>query len=112
MIPSQMLKGVLEGCVLKVVSQQETYGYQIVQELKNYGFIEIVEGTIYPLLLRLENKGFIISRLVDSDIGPKRKYYCITPVGAEILEEFEENWKELEEAVNALLNRGKGNECR
>ncbi len=103
MIPSQMLKGVLEGCVLKVVSGQETYGYQIVQELKNYGFTEIVEGTIYPLLLRLDNKGMLKSRLVDSDIGPKRKYYSITPLGTEVLKEFRNNWKELDAVVNALF---------
>ncbi|QAT42255.1 PadR family transcriptional regulator [Aminipila luticellarii] len=103
MIPSQMLKGVLEGCVLKVVSGQETYGYQIVQELKNYGFTEIVEGTIYPLLLRLDNKGMLKSRLVDSDIGPKRKYYSITLLGTEVLKEFRNNWKELDAVVNALF---------
>lgn len=103
MIPSQMLKGVLEGCVLKVVSEQETYGYQIVQELKDYGFAEIVEGTIYPLLLRLDNKGLLQSRLVESDIGPKRKYYSITPLGRETLNEFQDNWEELEVVVNALF---------
>lgn len=107
MVPSQMLKGVLEGCVLQVVSKNETYGYQIVQELRAYGFTEIVEGTIYPLLLRLENKGKIQSRMVESDIGPKRKYYSITPLGIESLKEFENNWNELEDIVNALFNGGK-----
>ncbi|QHI71609.1 PadR family transcriptional regulator [Aminipila terrae] len=107
MVPSQMLKGVLEGCVLQVVSKNETYGYQIVQELREYGFTEIVEGTIYPLLLRLDNKGQIQSRMVESDIGPKRKYYSITPLGTESLKEFENNWNELEDIVNALFNGGK-----
>lgn len=103
MIPSQMLKGVLEGCVLKVVSEQETYGYQIVQKLKEYGFVGIVEGTIYPLLLRLDNKGLLQSRLVESDIGPKRKYYSITPLGRESINEFQANWEELGIVVNSLF---------
>lgn len=103
MVPSQMLKGVLEGCVLKVVSKQETYGYQIVQELKEYGFTEIVEGTIYPLLLRLDKKGLLQSRLVESDIGPKRKYYSITSIGIETLNEFQNNWDELQIVVNTLF---------
>lgn len=54
MIPSQMLKGTLEGCILKVISQKETYGYEISEKLGEYGFADILEGTIYPLLLRLE----------------------------------------------------------
>ena len=54
MIPSQMLKGTLEGCVLKVISREETYGYEISQKLRQYGLADISEGTIYPLLLRLE----------------------------------------------------------
>lgn len=54
MIPSQMLKGVLEGCVLAIIAQNETYGYEISQQLEHYGFGKITEGTIYPLLLRLE----------------------------------------------------------
>ena len=59
MIPSQMLKGTLEGCILKIISRQETYGYEISQQLQQYGFADISEGTIYPLLLRLEKSGLI-----------------------------------------------------
>ena len=56
MIPSQMLKGTLEGCIMAIISRQPTYGYEIAEQLKNYGFGQIAEGTIYPLLLRLEKK--------------------------------------------------------
>ena len=59
MISTQMLKGTLEGCVLAVIGQKETYGYEISEQLGKYGFGKVAEGTIYPLLLRLEKNGFI-----------------------------------------------------
>ena len=65
MIPSQMLKGVLQGSVLAILSQRETYGYEIVQALEAYGFGTISEGTVYPLLLRLEKGGLIQARFRD-----------------------------------------------
>ena len=63
MIPSQMLKGVLQGSVLAILGQRETYGYEIVQALHGYGFGSVSEGTIYPLLLRLEKEGWVSARL-------------------------------------------------
>lgn len=109
MIPSQMLKGVLEGCILSFIENGECYGYEITAKLADYGFGTVAEGTIYPILLRLEKNGAIEARLKSSSAGPKRKYYHITETGTENLREFRENWAELDCAVNRVL-KGAGNE--
>lgn len=106
MIPSQMLKGTLEGCILKVISHRETYGYEISQQLLTYGFSDISEGTIYPLLLRLEKNGLITAQFRESALGPKRKYFSTTPQGKVELVNFHTNWTALENAVNKLFNEG------
>ena len=106
MIPSQMLKGTLEGCILKVISEKETYGYEISQQLQQYGFGEIAEGTVYPLLLRLEKNGLISGTSRQSEKGPNRKYFSITEQGAAELKNFLQNWKALEYAVNSLCYKG------
>ncbi|WP_296560800.1 PadR family transcriptional regulator [uncultured Acetobacterium sp.] len=106
MIPSQMLKGTLEGCILKVISFQETYGYEISQSLQEYGFQDISEGTIYPLLLRLEKNGLVTTQYRASSLGPKRKYFQISSEGEIALTSFFANWKELENAVNQLFQNG------
>lgn len=106
MIPSQMLKGTLEGCILKIISQKETYGYEISQQLQDYGFSNISEGTIYPLLLRLEKSGFITAQHRESPLGPKRKYFSLSASGKSELAEFYSSWKELEHAVNNLFCNG------
>ena len=103
MIPSQMLKGILEGCILAVLSQRETYGYEISQTLKNYGFGDISEGTIYPLLLRLEKNALITATYRDMGRGPKRKYYTLTAAGQTELEQFADNFQALAAAVNQLF---------
>lgn len=103
MIPSQMLKGTLEGCILGVIKQKETYGYEISQKLTEYGFGKIAEGTIYPLLLRLEKNGFITATYHKSEQGPKRKYYNITDLGEVEYINFIDNYVELTNAVNSLL---------
>ena len=103
MIPSQMLKGMLEGCILEIINMQETYAYEISEKLNKYGFGEISEGTIYPIILRLQKNEMISATLKDSSTGPKRKYYSLTSRGKEALIEFKDNWKELNYAVNNLL---------
>ncbi|MGN0659236.1 MAG: PadR family transcriptional regulator [Emergencia sp.] len=105
MIPSQMLKGILEGCILKVISQKETYGYEISEELKAYGFSDISEGTIYPLLLRLEKKELIIARYMQSPVGPKRKYFSLSPAGQRELSSFYKSWRELSSVIGVLFER-------
>lgn len=104
MIPSQMLKGVLEGSVLAIISRQETYGYEISQQLEHYGFGKITEGTIYPLLLRLEKNGRLEAVYRASDVGPKRKYYHLTDAGREELAQFVSDFGEMAAAVQTLLN--------
>lgn len=109
MIPSQMLKGVLEGCVLAIIAQNETYGYEISQQLERYGFGKITEGTIYPLLLRLEKNGRLEAVYRASDVGPKRKYYHLTDAGREELAQFVSDFGEMAAAVQTLLNDEGGN---
>lgn len=106
---TQLLKGVLEGCVLVIIQREKTYGYQIIQELKPFGFDAISEGTIYPLLIRFEKKGIVSSHFEKSPFGPKRKYYSITKKGKVYLKEFIENWKSLSRKVECLL-KGENNE--
>ena len=103
MIPGQMLKGNLEDCVLAIISMGETYGYEIVQKLEEFGFGSIAEGTVYPLLLRLEKKDFVLTELRESATGPKRKYYSITPAGKAEIISFIEAFRELAEAVENLM---------
>jgi len=105
MISSQMLKGTLEGCILKVISRKETYGYEISESLKEYGFADISEGTIYPLLLRLEKNGYIRADYRESPVGPRRKYFSITAAGGRELESFVYSWEELKKAVDTLFER-------
>lgn len=106
MIPSQMLKGTLEGCILKVISKQETYGYEISEKLKEHGFSNISEGTVYPLLLRLEKNKLITAIYKKSLVGPKRKYFSITPEGVEELNKFYGHWQELRKATDSLFENG------
>ena len=105
MIPSQMLKGTLESCILKIISRKETYGYEISEMLKAYGFFDISEGTIYPILLRLEKKGLIAAEYRESPVGPKRKYFTITLAGIEEFRQFYASWTELAAAIDQLFQK-------
>ena len=100
---SQLMRGTLEGCILRIISVQTTYGYEIMEHLKKNGFEEISEGTIYPLLLRLEKQGSITSSLLPSPLGPKRKYFTITESGKRYLESFTRCWNRVYRAVNKLV---------
>lgn len=106
MISSQMLKGTLEGCILKIISDKETYGYEISEKLKEYGFSEIAEGTIYPLLLRLERNDYIRAVYRESTVGPKRKYFSVTTKGSAELNTFYCSWQELAQAINNMFQNG------
>lgn len=110
MIPSQMLKGTLSGCILAIISRRETYGYEIAETLSRYGFGKVAEGTIYPLLLRLEKNGLVDTEYRASELGPKRKYYRLTPQGAQKMESFIESYNELRIAVDSTLKGGEENE--
>ena len=107
-----MLKGTLEGCILAIISKSETYGYEISRQLEEYGFGSIAEGTIYPLLLRLEKNKLVTAVYRQSELGPKRKYYSLTDTGKSELEQFMDNYRELSAAVGRLFQdmEGKWNE--
>lgn len=100
---SQLMRGTLEGCILKIISQEETYGYEIVSQLQKYGFTDAKEGTIYPLLVRLEKKEIISSMYKESPLGPKRKYYFITNLGDEYLKQFVSAWNEVKDSVDRIF---------
>ena len=100
---SQLMRGTLEGCILKIIGEKTTYGYEILLSLKNRGFSDISEGTIYPLLLRLEKQGSISSKLLPSPLGPKRKYYSITDEGRSYLESFISTWKQISYSVAMIV---------
>lgn len=110
MIPSQMLKGMLEGCVLEIIRKEETYAYEISKLLENYGFGKISEGTIYPIILRLQKNDLVKPTMRDSNSGPKRKYYHLTKKGISSLNEFKDNWTKLDHAINNLFIGGSGDE--
>ena len=95
---AQMRKGVLEFCILSVLSNGEAYPSDIIGHLKDAKLI-IVEGTLYPLLTRLKNAGLLNYRWEESTSGPPRKYYRLTELGGQFLTELETTWEELEKAV-------------
>ncbi|MDF3002401.1 MAG: putative transcriptional regulator [Bacillota bacterium] len=101
---SQLMRGTLEGCILKIINLEVTYGYEIMEKLKNYGFEDIQEGTIYPLLVRLEKKGLIFAEFRPSPLGPSRKYYFITKDGIETLSSFEAYWNSLSNTVKKIIS--------
>jgi PadR family transcriptional regulator PadR len=94
-----MRKGVLEFCILSIISGGEVYPSDIIEKMKEAKLI-VVEGTLYPLLTRLKNSGLLSYNWVESNAGPPRKYYKLTPLGTEHLKELKKTWDELVEAVN------------
>lgn len=100
---AQLLKGILEGCVLAIVADGETYGYEILSRLEKSGFDSMLEGTLYPVLTRLEKKGHIACRKEKSPYGPIRKYYSVTQKGLDSLAVFKENYKKIAAAADTVL---------
>ncbi|WIV12786.1 PadR family transcriptional regulator [Proteiniborus sp. MB09-C3] len=100
---TQMLKGLLEGCILMIVSRHETYGYEICERLGEHGFKEVSEGSVYPILIRLEKKKLLYSNMKESPLGPMRKYYYLTDQGLKELEDFIDIWKEIKKNVDSVL---------
>ncbi len=101
---AQMRKGVLEFCILSIISQGEVYPSDIIGKLKDSRLM-VVEGTLYPLLTRLKNAGLLSYTWVESSSGPPRKYYKLTPIGVEFLKELSVTWNELVEAVSKTANQ-------
>ena len=98
---SQMRKGVLEFCILSIIRQGEVYPSDIVDKMKAAN-LQILEGTLYPLLTRLKNDGLLTYRWVESNSGPPRKYFLMTDKGLEFYGALEKTWNELADAVHAL----------
>ena len=101
---AQMRKGILEFCILSILSDGEHYPSEIIERLKNAKLI-VVEGTLYPLLTRIKNDGLLTYRWEESQSGPPRKYYKLTPIGEKFLKGLEETWQELSAAVNKATRK-------
>jgi len=99
-----MRKGVLEYCILSIISKKEVYASDILFQLKEAELI-VVEGTLYPLLTRLKNDGLLSYRWEESKSGPPRKYYEITDAGKEFLKGLDQGWNDLVEAVEKLVGK-------
>ncbi|WP_416149867.1 PadR family transcriptional regulator [Salipaludibacillus sp. HK11] len=102
---TQLLKGILEGCLLAIIHKGPTYGYEISLKLKSLGIDNISEGSIYPLLLRLQKEQYIYGKMEKSPHGPNRKYYYLTEHGEGALTEFKKQWNILQVPINQLLNK-------
>jgi DNA-binding PadR family transcriptional regulator len=103
-----MLKGVLEGCVLEIISRKETYGYEIVKKLNSLGFEEVVEGTVYTILLRLEKKKLVDIQKKPSEMGPPRKFYTLNTAGRNQLQTFWRKWDFIASKISQLKENPNG----
>jgi PadR family transcriptional regulator PadR len=103
-VKAQMRKGILEYCILSILSREDSYAPQIISELKDADMI-VVEGTLYPLLTRQKNQGLLSYRWAESPQGPPRKYYMITDRGREMLEELDKEWEEMVAQIRMIRHR-------
>lgn len=99
-----MRKGLLEYCILSIISHSEAYASDILETLKNAELL-VVEGTLYPLLTRMKNEGLLSYRWQESTGGPPRKYYTLTPEGEQLLAQLNEEWQSICQAVNQITNQ-------
>lgn len=99
---TELLKGVLEGCVLEIISREKTYGYEITRQLNALGFTDVVEGTVYTILIRLEKSGLVEITKKPSDMGPPRKFFTLNEAGRTELQRFWEKWAFVTSKLNQL----------
>lgn len=104
---TEMLKGTLEGCVLEIISREETYGYAITRSLNALGLADVIEGTVYTILLRLEKNGLVQVTKRPSGIGPPRKFYALNDAGRAELAAFWEKWDFLRSRIDRLREGGR-----
>jgi PadR family transcriptional regulator PadR len=104
---TEMLKGTLEGIVLAILSGRPAYGYEITAWLRGQGFSDIAEGTVYALLIRVEQRGLVDVEKVSSEKGPPRKVYSLNASGREYLDEFWRTWSFLAQRLERLREGGK-----
>lgn len=102
---TEMLKGVLEGCVLEIISREATYGYEITQQLRKLGFTDVVEGTVYTILVRLEKNQLVSTEKKPSEVGPPRKFYTLTNLGYKELHTFWAKWDYVSSKINELRSK-------
>ena len=100
---SQILKGTLEACILQLIKNKDMYGYEITEQLSNYGLDMVAQGTIYPLLMKLEKENLVVSYLKESNFGPPRKYYSITEEGNKYIVNFKDVWKNISTTITDIL---------
>lgn len=103
---TEMLKGTLEGIVLAILAARPAYGYEITARLREEGFADIAEGTVYALLVRIEQRGLVDVEKVPSEKGPPRKVYSLNPRGRDYLDEFWRTWAFLTERIAQLHETG------
>ena len=101
----QLLKGVLSLLLLHLLAERESYGYEVVQRLQAAGFADVLEGSVYPALSRLQREGRVDTRLVPSSSGPARKYYRLTDTGRDALAAGTATWARHVAAVDVVLGR-------
>ncbi|MGI6153419.1 MAG: PadR family transcriptional regulator [Christensenellaceae bacterium] len=99
---TEMLKGILEGCVLEIISREQTYGYEITRRLNALGFTDVVEGTVYTILVRFEKNKLVEVTKKPSDIGPPRKFYALNAAGRRELRLFWKKWGFVSAKINEL----------
>jgi PadR family transcriptional regulator, regulatory protein PadR len=104
---TEMLKGTLEGLVLAILAVRSAYGYEITARLREQGFSDIAEGTVYALLLRFEQKGLVDVEKLPSEKGPPRKVYSLNAAGQQYLDEFWKSWSFLTAQLEQLHEGGK-----
>ena len=102
---TEMLKGTLEGVVLAVLAERPAYGYEITARLREQGFSDLVEGTVYALLIRVEQRGLVDVEKVPSEKGPPRKVYSLNATGRAYLEEFFQTWGFLTDRIAHLKDK-------
>jgi PadR family transcriptional regulator PadR len=103
---TQLLKGVLDMCLLSIIREEPSYGYEMVRKLQDRGLSLVSEGSIYPLLSRLQKAGLLDGFLVQSSEGPARKYYRITESGTAALETWTQEWNQFRDGVEDVLTGG------
>ena len=103
---TEMLKGTLEGCVLEIIGNEETYGYAITRRLNELGFTDVVEGTVYTILLRLEKNKLVQVTKRPSGMGPPRKFYALNEAGREQLRSFWAKWEYVSSLIDKLRDGG------
>ena len=104
---TEMLKGTLEGCVLQIIGSEETYGYAITRRLNELGFGDVIEGTVYTILLRLEKNGLVEVTKRPSEVGPPRKFYALNGAGRTQLAAFWAKWEYVTSRIDKLREGGR-----